>query len=89
MAFAKTARSSNLRNTFTVAAILGAGVFVGALFAETSVMNFNLPSARALLPRRSGVAMEASGYPMPAYSPSQSRRPVPHRSALIAHHSGI
>ena len=74
-----------LRNTCTVAAILGFGVFAGAMLAETSVMNLSFPRPSLKL-RTAGLGGGVNGYMLPTDSRGQSRRTVSSPHSVSAHH---
>ncbi len=82
-------RTLVLRNTCTIAAILGFGVLAGALLAETSVMNLSLLRPAALRQRSAGIAGNVNGYLMPADSAGRTRRPLSQPHGISAHHTGL
>lgn len=80
-------RTPVLRNTCTVAAMLGFGMLTGALLAETSLLNFNF--SRPNLPRIGSFASDGYGYLTPSDSRGMSRRPASQPRGISAHHSGV
>ena len=76
-----------LRNTVTVAAMLGLGLVAGALLAESSLLNFSLSRPTSLMPRLGGYSSQ--GYVVPAEERGMNRRPMPQPRGIMAHHTGI
>lgn len=80
-------RPSVLRNTCTLAAILGFGMVTGALLAETSLLALKLPNLNPFHPHTRNLDA-VNDYLRPASNALQTSRRSSARPTLQGHHAG-
>lgn len=80
--------SSAMRNTATLAGILGFGLVTGALLAETSLMSFRLSTPTLFRPRSRSLDA-VNDYLRPASTALQTSRRASPRAVPQGHHTGL